>query len=218
MSAATGAPLSEQSILATLEDSGDRTGAAAVRLMIAAADAFSDKGFHATTTRDIASRAGLSPAGVYVHFTSKEDLLFELSRRGHQTARDQLVAAAEAAPSPTEALRSIIGGFSRWHAEHHQLGRIVQYEFRHLTPGHRDAVLTLRKEIDQVVRGVLTDGVASGDFEVEDVPGTALALLSMAVDVARWYSPEIRRTPDDIAKTNGDLAVRLVARREACAP
>lgn len=213
MSAATGAPLSEQSILATLEDSGDTAGATALRLMMAAADAFSDKGFHATTTRDIASRAGLSPAGVYVHFTSKEDLLFQLSRRGHQTARDQLVAAAEAAANPTEGLRSIIAGFSKWHAEHHQLGRIVQYEFRHLTPEHRETVLSLRREIDKVVRGVLTDGVSSGDFEVEDVPSTALALLSMAVDVARWYSPEIRRTPEDIARTNGDLAVRLVARR-----
>ena len=213
MSATTGAPLSEQSILATLEDSGDTAGATVLRLMMAAADAFSEKGFHATTTRDIASRAGLSPAGVYVHFTSKEDLLFQLSRRGHQMARDQLVSAAEAAASPTDALRSIIAGFSKWHAEHHQLGRIVQYEFRHLTPEHRAAVLTLRKEIDQVVRGVLTDGVAQGEFEVADTSGTALALLSMAVDVARWYSPEIRRTPDDIARTNGDLAVRLVARR-----
>ncbi|KGN33059.1 TetR family transcriptional regulator [Knoellia flava TL1] len=213
MSATTGAPLSEQSILATLEDSGDTAGATAVRLMMAAADAFADKGFHATTTRDIASRAGLSPAGVYVHFTSKEDLLFELSRRGHRTARDQLVAAASAADSPTDALRSIIGGFSKWHAEHHQLGRIVQYEFRHLTPEHRETVLSLRREIDKVVRGVLSDGVTSGEFEVDDIPSTALALLSMAVDVARWYSPEIRRTPDDIARTNGDLAVRLVARR-----
>ncbi|KGN34779.1 TetR family transcriptional regulator [Knoellia sinensis KCTC 19936] len=213
MSAATGTPLSEQSILSTLDDAGDTAGATAVRLMMAAADAFSDKGFHATTTRDIASRAGLSPAGVYVHFTSKEDLLFELSRRGHQRARDLLVAAAEKSDSPTEALRSIIGGFSKWHAEHHQLGRIVQYEFRHLTPEHREAVLNLRREIDKVVRGVLTEGVERGEFEVDDVHATALALLSMAVDVARWYSPEIRRTPDDIARTNGDLAVRLVARR-----
>ena len=213
MATSTGTPLSEQSILATLGDSGDTTGATAVRLMMAAADAFADRGFHATTTRDIASRAGLSPAGVYVHFTSKEDLLFELSRRGHQTARDQLVAAAAAAGSPTEALRSLVAGFSRWHAEHHQLGRIVQYEFRHLTPEHRDTVLALRKEIDKVVRDVLRDGVAAGEFEVDDVPGTALALLSLAVDVARWYSPEIRRTPADIARTNGDLAVRLVARR-----
>ncbi|WP_035939985.1 TetR/AcrR family transcriptional regulator [Knoellia aerolata] len=213
MATSTGTPLSEQSILATLEDSGDTTGATAVRLMMAAADAFADRGFHATTTRDIASRAGLSPAGVYVHFTSKEDLLFELSRRGHQTARDQLVAAAAAADSPTEALRSLIAGFSRWHAEHHQLGRIVQYEFRHLTPQHRDTVLALRKEIDAVVRDVLVRGVAEGEFEVDDVPATALALLSLAVDVARWYSPEIRRTPADIARTNGELAVRLVARR-----
>ena len=213
MATSTGTPLSEQSILATLGDDGDTTGATAVRLMMAAADAFADRGFHATTTRDIASRAGLSPAGVYVHFTSKEDLLFELSRRGHQTARNQLVAAAEAADSPTEALRSLIAGFSRWHAEHHQLGRIVQYEFRHLTPQHRDTVLALRKEIDKVVRDVLSQGVAEGDFEVDDVPGTALALLSLAVDVARWYSPEIRRTPADIARTNGELAVRLVARR-----
>jgi AcrR family transcriptional regulator len=213
MATSTGTPLSEQSILATLGDSGDTTGATAVRLMMAAADAFADRGFHATTTRDIASRAGLSPAGVYVHFTSKEDLLFELSRRGHQTARDQLVAAAEAAGSPQEALRSLIAGFSRWHAEHHQLGRIVQYEFRHLTPEHRDTVLALRKEIDKVVRDVLRDGVAAGEFEVDDVPSTALALLSLAVDVARWYSPEIRRTPADIARTNGELAVRLVARR-----
>ena len=148
-----------------------------------------------------------------MHFTSKEDLLFELSRRGHQTARNQLVAAAAAAGSPTDALRSLIGGFSRWHAEHHQLGRIVQYEFRHLTPEHRDTVLALRKEIDKVVRDVLRDGVTTGEFEVDDVPGTALALLSLAVDVARWYSPEIRRTPADIAHSNGELAVRLVARR-----
>lgn len=195
MSATTGTPLSEQSILATFEDVPDSSRATAVRLMMAAADAFADKGFHATTTRDIASRAGLSPAGVYVHFTSKEDLLFDLSRRGHQTARDMLVAAAEAADSPTEALQSIIGGFSKWHAE------------------HREVVLGLRREIDKVVRDVLSDGVERGEFEVEDVHATSLALLSMAVDVARWYSPEIRRTPDDIARTNGDLAIRLVARR-----
>ena len=168
------------------------------------------KGFHATTTRDIASRAGLSPAGVYVHFASKEVLLFELSRRGHARARDLLVAAADQAATPTEALRAIIGGFSRWHAEHYELGRIVQFEFRHLSPEHREAVLGLRKEIDGVVAGVLRDGVATGEFEVDDVPVTALALLSMAIDVARWYAPDVRRTPADIETSYGDLAVRLV--------
>jgi AcrR family transcriptional regulator len=183
---------------------------AALRLMEAAADAFAAKGFHATTTRDIASRAGLSPAGVYVHFASKEDLLFQLSREGHEAARDMLVAAASAAGSPTEALRSIMAVFSQWHAEHFRVARIVQYEFQNLTPEHREAVLGLRKEIDSVVRDVLTAGVASGEFTVTDVPDTALALLSMAVDVARWYDPEIKRTPEAIGRTYGELGLRLV--------
>ena len=59
---------------------------AAQRLIDAAAEAFAAKGFHATTTRDIAARAGMSPAGVYVHFATKEDLLFHLSEQGHLAA------------------------------------------------------------------------------------------------------------------------------------
>jgi AcrR family transcriptional regulator len=188
----------------------ESTADAAQRLLEAAADAFAAKGFHATTTRDIASRAGLSPAGVYVHFASKEDLLFQLSRAGHEAARDMLVAAAETAATPTDALRSIMRQFAQWHAEHFRVARIVQYEFQNLTPEHREAVLGLRKDIDAVVRDVITAGVAS-EFAVEDVPETTLALLSMAVDVARWYDPEIKRTPESIGLTYGDLGLRLVA-------
>ena len=183
---------------------------AARRLLEAAADAFAEKGFHATTTRDIASRAGLSSAGVYVHFASKEDLLFHLSRAGHEAALDMLVTAEEGAASPTEALRAIMRQFAQWHAEHVRVARIVQYEFHHLSAEHRDTVLALRKDIDAVVRRVVTAGVRSGEFSVDDVPGTALALLSMAIDVARWYEPAIRRTPESIGLAYGDLGLRLV--------
>ncbi len=188
-----------------------------VRLFEAAADAFADRGFHATTTRDIASRAGLSPAGVYVHFASKEDLLFQLSRVGHVAARDALAAAADEAASPTDALQEVISEFARWHAEQHQVARIVQYEFRHLSPEHQREVLTLRREIDAVVERIISDGVASGEFDVEDTRATALAALSLVVDVARWYHPGIKRTtPGSIAESYGALALRLVgARRRA---
>ena len=87
----------------------------------------------------------------------------------------------------------------------------MQFEFRHLSPEHRDAVLGLRKEIDRRrAPACCATGVATGEFEVDDVPVTALALLSMAIDVARWYTPDVRRTPEAIETTYGDLAVRLV--------
>ena len=53
------------------------------------------------------------------------------------------------------------------------------------------------------------EGRWTGEFEVDDVPGTSLALLSMAIDVARWYTPDVRRTPAMIEASYGALAVRL---------
>ena len=67
-------------------------------------------------------------------------------------------------------------------------------------PRAPEAVLGLRKQIDAVVRDVVTAGVAAAEFAVEDIPETTLALLSMAVDVARWYDPEIKRTPESIGR------------------
>jgi AcrR family transcriptional regulator len=192
---------------------GRAAGADAVqRLIDAAGEAFADKGFHATTTRDIAARAQMSPAGVYVHFASKEDLLFHLSERGHLVALEILEAARASADTPPAQLAAIVAAFARWHAEHFRTARIVQYEFPHLSPAHRDRVLGLRKRLDAVVREVLEAGIGSGDFDVADLQSTTLALQSLTVDVARWYEPGIRRTPESIGAAYADLALRLVRR------
>lgn len=183
------------------------------RLKEAAIIEFAARGFHATTTRDIAARAGLSPAGVYVHFPSKEDLLYAITLDGHIAALEMLTEAAAAAGSPPEALRTTVGTFAQWHAERFQDARVVQYEFPHLGHNHREHILDLRKRINTVVSDILAGGVHSGHFDVEDVPATTLAVLSMAVDVCRWYDTEIRRSPESIGTDYGELAVRLVSRR-----
>ena len=196
---------------ATTATGGRRaSGDSARRLMDAAVDAFADKGFHATSTRDIAARARMSPAGVYVHFASKQDLLFELCRRGHILALEVVTTARRSADTPPAQLVAIVSAFARWHAEQFRTARIVQYEFPHLTPEHRAEVMTLRKQIDAVVTDVLQAGVASDDFDVPDVAMTTLAVQSLTIDVARWYKPGIRRTPESIGTAYGNLALRLV--------
>jgi AcrR family transcriptional regulator len=183
------------------------------RLLDAAARAFADRGFHATTTRDIASRAGLSPAGVYVHFDSKEALLYALSRRGHEAALELVRASTMLPGTPTERVARVMSGFATWHAEHYEVARVVQYEFPHLLPTHRDEVLDLRKDIDRAVRALLEEGLATGEFEVADVSDTALALMSLCIDVARWYGPGVRRSPAVIGRTYASLGLRLLGAR-----
>ena len=187
---------------------GQAASSTVERLLDAAAGAFADRGFHATTTRDIASRAG-----VYVHFDSKEAVLYALSRRGHEAALDLVRGSATGPGTPTERVARVMSRFATWHAEHYEVARVVQYEFPHLQPDHRDEVLTLRKDIDEAVRELLEEGVASGEFEVTDVREAALALMSLCIDVARWYSPGVRRTPDRIGPTYASLGLRLLGAR-----
>ena len=197
----------------TAEPQAERP-AAVERLLEAASQAFADKGFHATTTRDIAARAGMSPAAVYVHFATKEALLYELSLVGHRAALHVVASAAgSAADDPRTRLGAVVSEFAAWHARHRRTARVVQYELAALTPGHRKVIAALRRDIQEQVRTLLDAGVRAGDFVVPDVEGTALALLSLVVDVARWYRPDGPRSPEDIGALYADLALRMVTKR-----
>ncbi len=191
----------------------DRSSATRERLLDAAVEAFAASGFAGTTTRDIAARAGMSPAAVYVHHATKEDLLFGISRRGHRSSLEIVRAADESADDPIGRVRAIVGEFSRWHAVNSRVGRIVQYEFDALTPEHRAEIAESRRGIEQIMRDALTAGVESGVMDVEDVKGTALAVLSLSIDLVRWYHPGGSVTPDDLAALHADLAVRMVSAR-----
>ncbi|MFH8368165.1 TetR/AcrR family transcriptional regulator [Streptomyces sp. NPDC018031] len=183
---------------------------AARRLVIAAVQAFAERGYHATTTRDIAGRAGMSPAALYIHYKTKEELLFQISGVGHRLALGIVRDAANGGGTPAERLAAVVRSFVRWHAEHHTTARVVQYELGALSEEHYTEIAARRREIDAAVRAIIEDGVRSGGFDVPDVPGTTLAVLSLCIDVARWFSPEGRRTPDQVGDMYADLVLRMV--------
>ncbi|MFE6688724.1 TetR/AcrR family transcriptional regulator [Streptomyces sp. NPDC057743] len=183
---------------------------AARRLVGAAVRAFAERGYHATTTRDIAGRAGMSPAALYIHYKTKEELLYRISGIGHEKALHIMAAAAEAPGSATDRLRDAVRTFARWHAEHHTTARVIQYELQALSEEHYAEVAGLRRRTDRLLRQIIQDGADSGEFSVDDVPGTTLAVLSLCVDVARWFSATGPRTPDEVGALYADLVLRMV--------
>lgn len=193
----------------------DVTPDAARRLVTAAVEAFAERGYHATTTRDIAGRAGMSPAALYVHYKTKEELLFQISGVGHRLALNLLEEAATGPGGPAERLANAVRDFARWHAEHHTTGRVVQYELGALSEEHYTMIVDMRRGSDRVMRSMIQDGVDSGDFDVPDVPGTALAVLSLCIDVARWYTAGGRRRPDEVGDLYAGLVLRMVQPRSA---
>ncbi|MFE7133605.1 TetR/AcrR family transcriptional regulator [Streptomyces sp. NPDC057638] len=184
---------------------------AARKLLVAAVAAFAERGYHATTTRDIAGRAGMSPAALYIHYKTKEELLHRISRIGHVRALEVLSTAAESGGTPGERLAEAVRSFVRWHAGRHDTARVVQYELDALAPEHRAEIVELRRASDAVIREILREGVESGEFDVPDVPGTTLAVLSLCIDVARWFNVRGARTPDEVGALYADLVLRMVS-------
>ncbi|GAA4022776.1 MULTISPECIES: TetR/AcrR family transcriptional regulator [Streptomyces] len=189
---------------------GEVTPDAARRLLVAAVEAFAERGYHATTTRDIAGRAGMSPAALYIHYKTKEELLHRISRIGHEKAVEILRVAAAGKGSAAERLADAVSSFVRWHAGGRTTARVVQYELDSLGPDARAEILALRRQCDAAVRGIIEDGVAAGEFDVLDVQGTTLAVLSLCVDVARWFSVNGPRTPEEVGALYADLVLRMV--------
>src|SRR3954453_23487668 len=87
------------------------------RLLLAALDIFGQKGYFATTTREISQQAGMSPAAVYVHYPSKNEMLAEICRRGHAEILADLEQALEEPGTPSERVRRFVAVFVAFHAQ-----------------------------------------------------------------------------------------------------
>ncbi|MCA2218735.1 TetR/AcrR family transcriptional regulator [Jidongwangia harbinensis] len=180
-------------------------------LLTSAVRCFAANGFHATTTRDISAGVGLSPAALYVHFPSKELVLYEIARAGHERALDCVRdPAIEQAEDSAERLSRIVARYTAWHARHHVAARVCQYELGGLTTEHHDEILELRHRTNEVFRDTVARGIADGTFAPIDIKRAVRGILSLSIDLARWYRLDGSDTPEQLGEFYAELALRMV--------
>lgn len=180
-------------------------------LLTSAVRCFASNGFHGTTTRDIPSLLGLSPAALYVYFPSKESILFEVIRTGHERVLEHVEAPEvhELADS-ADHLRAIVSRYTEWHARHHVIARVCQYDLAALNVQHYNQILEIRHRTNMVFRSAVQRGVDDGTFAEVDVNRVARAMLSLGIDLVRWYRRDGPDTPEQLGEINADLALKMV--------
>jgi AcrR family transcriptional regulator len=184
------------------------------QLLAAAIELFAEQGYHATKTRDIPARIGMSTGAMYAHFRSKEDLLFEISLTGHRRGVATLAGAATDVADPADQLARMVRAFSVYHARFHMIGKIVHYELYGMTQEHLAQVVEVRRHTATLIEDVIRRGVESDVLTAPDVTGTGRAVLSLCVDVARWYHDHRDETPQEIGDLNAQLALRMLGVEE----
>jgi AcrR family transcriptional regulator len=176
-------------------------------LLDLAARLFAERGYQATSMRDIAEAADIQAGSLYHHFASKEAMVAEIVRAFMDDMTTRYRAAVAEAASPREALRDLVRiGFGS--LEDHRLPiAILQNEYAHLRrlPG----LAFLRRaenELGDIWVDVLRAGVRGGDFRRDLDPRLAHRFVRDAVWTAvRWYRPGSRFTLGQIADAYVDM-------------
>src|SRR5665647_3326264 len=132
---------------------------------------------------------------------------FELATASLTSLVKDAVASSN---DPVEQLLAVVRGFTIHHARGHTSARIVNYELAALSPEHLREIVGIRHAIEAEMRRVVGAGVASGAFRTSNPRMAALALLSLGVDVARWYRDEGEWSPEEIADYYCQVALRIV--------
>lgn len=181
------------------------------RILEAALQAFSEHGYHGTTTRDLAQRSGLSVPGVYHYYPSKQDILFELMTviidelltRSHQ-------ALDTAAPDPRAQFDALVESLLLFHMYRRQSAMVSTAELRSLEPGYRERYVAKRDEQQRMLDRVILDGVTAGAFSTPYPADASRSIASLCVGVATWYRPDGGLSVEELLERYRSIARSIV--------
>ncbi len=182
-------------------------------ILEAAAQIFSQKGYHAASMKDIAKAVNLQKASLYHHISSKQEILLALL----DSALDLLIEQLEqvvAQPLPVEeklrlAMRSYLGTL----AEHRDLSAVLLFEHRSLEPELHQRHIPRRDRFEHLWREILEEGVESGVFHCADVPMAVRTMLGAMGWALTWYRAEGPLTITEISDQFADLFLYGLIRR-----
>lgn len=149
---------------------------------------FARQGYAAVSMRQIADRVGVQASALYKYHATKQQLLVDIML-DHM---EQLLEAWEAEDKP-ESGNAVVAleHFARFHIRYH-IKRpdevFVSYmELRSLEePGFRE-VGKLRRDYENILKGILRRGMSEGVFAITDPHVAAMAILAMITGVNTWY-------------------------------
>jgi AcrR family transcriptional regulator len=171
------------------------------QILIAAGKLFREKGFAATTVREIAAAAQMLPGSLHYRYASKDDLLVALMTRGVERA---IRAVERAIATEVDALERLRLGL-RAHLELLCSGEddslyVLLFDWRSLTAGAKAGVEREKQRLEAFWDGLLLEAHATGKarplLDLELVRHFGFGAINW---VATWYRPGGSRTPAQIA-------------------
>ncbi len=183
------------------------------RIVATAVELFYQNGLTKTTLEQVADAMGVTKPFVYSYFESKSHLLAEICSRGIRASLDALNQAVALQGTPTAKLERLARDFMLAVLSNQAHIAIYNREEKQLSAADREAINNLRREFDRKFKALLEEGVAAGEFVVDDVELAALAIGGIVSWSYIWYRPQGRLSSAETAERVAALVLTMVQAR-----
>lgn len=172
-----------------------------------ASELFKEKGYAATSMRDLAHALGIEAASLYSHIKSKEEILqalcFEMAKRFRRSLNE--VEAADI--NFSEKLRRGILGHISVMAEELTASAVFMNEHRHLSQPYLRDFLLMRINYINRFKKIIEGGIAAGEFKKVDTKLAVMTLFSSLNWMPHWYDPSGLINPNQLGNQLADMLI-----------
>ncbi len=183
-------------------------------ILEAAAQIFSQKGFHAASMQDIAQAVNLQKASLYHHVTSKQEILLSLLNRALDMLILQIEQVVRQPLQPEEKLRQAMIVYLQAMLDHRELASVLLLEHRSLEPQYQSRHFPHRDRFERLWRDMIQEGVDKGVFESADPGLASKSLLGVLNWTITWFSPQGKSSAAQIGDQFAGLFLRGLLKRE----
>jgi len=165
---------------------------------------FCDKGYDAASMRDLSRATGMSLAGLYYYFESKEKLLYLIQKHAFETILAGLRQRWEEVRDPEQRVRALIQNHLEYFLANRKAMKVLSHEDEALKNGYGSEIRAIKREYYRTCLGLVEDLMRERGVEFSGRIGV-LSLFGMMNWIYTWHNPRVDADAGVLARQMSDI-------------
>jgi AcrR family transcriptional regulator len=178
-------------------------------ILVHATEVFCKKGYEGASMRDLSRESGMSLAGLYYYFESKERLLYLIQKHTFTTIVQRLKTRLQGVSDPEDRIRIFILNHLEYFLSNQAAMKVLSHEAEVLKNGFASEVAAIKREYYRICVGLLDDFKREHGAEFS-TRIAVLSLFGMMNWIYTWHNPRADANAESLAREMGDIFLRGV--------
>jgi AcrR family transcriptional regulator len=171
-----------------------------------ATEVFCVKGYEGASMRDLSRATGMSLAGLYHYFQSKERLLFLIQKHTFTTIVEELKARIANVTDPEQRIRIFILNHLEYFVSNQRGLKVLSHEDDSLKNGLSSEIAGIKREYYRICLGLMEDVQRARGLDF-NTRTAVMSLFGMINWIYTWYNPRLDGNAEALAQRMGNIVL-----------